>query len=133
MRSGPRGKVRPAVVLTANRRRGRFLVLISGKPVWLTGGLFSTLCQLVSARMTTSMGYVSASPMVVCRLRRAIESALSYPEDAMTLIETGVGQEYRLTIEPGQIVLDGTFSDYPMANVIGEETLKQLRPGHPGL
>ena len=130
VRHSTRGNPRPAIVLTANRRRGRLLVLVSGEPVWLSGVVFSTLCELVSARLTTSMGYVSAPPMTVCRLRQSISSALEHPCDAKELIETGIGAEYRLTPDPSQIALDDSFWERPVPNVIGEEVLKELRRWH---
>lgn len=91
-----------SITFTGDRRGDHFRVYVHGRPVELTANAVSLFVELVAARGHSGPGYVQASSVEVCRLRRSLDQAIA-PGTGKALIETGSGQEYRLTIPRAQI------------------------------
>ena len=65
-----RRSARPILVLTGDRRRGRYLVKLQHKPLWLSPTLYSLLCELVAAeRRKRKGGFLAVPPYAIYRLR----------------------------------------------------------------
>ena len=86
-----------SITFTGDRRKDRFRIHIRGKPVDLSGGALNLLVDLAVARGQPGPGYVQASRVDVCRLRRLLDKDVQ-PGTGRALVETGTGEEYRLTI-----------------------------------
>lgn len=88
------------LILTACYRRSKILTFVRGQPVYLSFGLFSLLLDLVEGHGRSPFRYVSERattyPMAVSRLRKAFDDAAGRGVGT-TLIETGMGAEYRLS------------------------------------
>jgi hypothetical protein len=113
--------VAPEVRITGDRRSGRYLIELRGRPVWLPCGLFCTLCELAIARTCTPLGYVSGSPLKIYRLRRLLAATAG-----AGLIETGAGQEYRLTCDRAAIEIDPSVQEVPSPGVLAEDEKSAL-------
>ena len=120
--------------LSGRRRTGKFIIEINDNDVFLSPCQFETLVQLASARIATETGYLPVPPtqvdreyirLQIHRLRTAIDDALGKGIGKI-LIETGVGTEYRLAVEPPNIVLEKTLSDLP-TNILATSTIDALR------
>src|SRR5215468_10451358 len=88
------------IILTGERRGDHYEVHLSGRPVGLTCSALSALVAMLVARGGTGTGFVQLSPVAVHRLRRAFDCA-GGEGTGKTLIETGCGEEYRLTVPRG--------------------------------
>jgi hypothetical protein len=89
------------LLITGQRLRDHYLILLRGKSVWLTFGSLRVLVTLVAARGQYVADTSVAHPVAVCRLRRILQRGVGHAR-ARALIETGSGREYRL--KPGTTV-----------------------------
>jgi hypothetical protein len=106
------------------------LVLIQGKPMWVSYGTFCGLVRLVLARGQTEGGFVADPdllyPVAVFRLRRALDQAVG-PGAGDTLIERGLKGEYRLSIPVTRVALGPDFEEIAGAGVLTADELAQLQ------
>jgi hypothetical protein len=106
------------------------LVLVHGKPVWVSYGNFCGLVRLVLARGQTQSGFVADPdllyPVAVCRLRRALDEAVG-PGAGDTLIERGLKGEYRLSIPVTCVALAPDFEEIAGVGVLTADELAQLQ------
>ena len=114
-----------ALLLTGERRNRRFLVMIYGKPVWLSSTLFACLCELLLARERTTSGFVHMPPMTIYRLRKAINRALGIMS-IDDLIQTGADQEYRLNLRIAEVTLDTSFVELRDKHLLAEQDVDHL-------
>jgi hypothetical protein len=108
------------LVLTGERRARRHLAILDDRPVWLPGGLFTTLCRLVRARCTLQTGFVVESPLTIFRLRRLLEMG-EVPRNEPSIIETGDGNEYRLAIDSISVDIEPSFAELPSPAFISRD------------
>lgn len=121
------------LTFTAQRTKGRVLVLIDGRPVPLTISLLRLTARLAQYHVASGGSLYLAKPgtslsTAVSRLRRTIDEALG-PGYGRRLIETGLGMEYRLapstTVSLDPSVTDGAASTLPDSLV---KLLRRLLP-----
>jgi hypothetical protein len=115
----------PRFVLTGERHRRRHLAMIDGRAAWLPTTLFAALCRLAYARCTTCTGFVPESSITICRLRDLLDAA-DERHGGPSLIETGDGQEYRLTVNAGQMSIDPSFAELPSPYLLKAEEKRVL-------
>jgi len=115
----------PRLVLTGERLRGRHLVKLDGQAIWLPGGLFIALCELVRGRFSTQTGFVVQSSLTIHRLRAALDGHAAQL-DGTSLVETGDGQEYRLALDPELLSVEPTFGELPSPTFISEASKLDL-------
>jgi len=94
------GKRDLRIVLTGERRQGRFLVWVEQQPLWLPYSQFKLLTALVKQHVESGGREFLAKagvvyPASVSRLRKALDEAAG-DGTGKELIQTGVGAEYRL-------------------------------------
>jgi len=118
------------LVLTGKRHRARIEARLHGQAVRLSCSSFQLLLDLVLALANTETGYVNIHPTSICRLRKAIDAILG-EGSAARWIETGMSQEYRLTIPREemavQIALTPCFFELVDLKVVTEEQAEELR------
>jgi hypothetical protein len=122
--------VTPTLTLTGNRRENRFEIYLLGRPLELTCSTFKALVDLVIARGAPGNGYVRAERISIHRLREAMDIAVALGT-GKSLIETGSGEEYRLTIPrdelSSQIVLTPCFVELDNLNILTTQQVTRLR------
>ena len=118
-------RTKTKLMFSGHRRRRRYLVLIGDRQVWLTGGLYESLAQLVHAKMTTGTGFARLSSVVVCRLRSAIEKGCGIHGDE--IVESCGGSDYRLAVHEDDICLDDTFFSLEEKHVISSDYFSVFR------
>jgi hypothetical protein len=106
--AGGEGTSLPTITFNGDRHNGHFEVRILGRTTLLPCALFRTLIDLVIARAETETGFLPENPVTIRRLRQAIDQAVK-PGTGKTLIETGSGEEYRLTIPKEEILQEVAF------------------------
>jgi hypothetical protein len=120
----------PALTFTGERRNRRLLVRIHAKSLWVSYGPFCGLVRLVLARGQTQSGFVTDPdvlyPVAVYRLRRAIDEAVE-PGAGTTLIETGLGAEYRLAVPITDVALAPDFLEIAGVGVLAADELANLQ------
>lgn len=120
----------PILVLTAERHDGHYDIQLNAKVIPLSHGLLMTLLDLVAARGTTKAGFVQVSRVVIHRLRQAIDRATE-PAMGLRLVETGCGEEYRLTVPAGQlarrVLLAPDFEELEQIGALSRELGRRLR------
>jgi hypothetical protein len=110
-------KPNPTITFDGDRHNDHFEVSLFGEKILLPCAPFRTFVDLVIARAESETGFLRKNPVTIRRLRKAIDEAIK-PGAGKTLIETGSGKEYRLTIaketigqevhfEPGFFELEG--------------------------
>jgi hypothetical protein len=116
-----------ALILTGCRRPGKYVVLVHGKEVPLSGALFQALVDLVLALLTSQSGYShipscqgNSEPqrvrLVIHRLRRAI-SAVCGDSLGQSLIVNGPTTQYRLALNPAQVAVLPSFFELTASHV----------------
>jgi hypothetical protein len=113
------------LLLTGERHRGRHLVKLDARPIWLPGTLFIALCDLVRTRCTTATGFAVESSLNICRLRDLLDPAVKR-HNGRSVIQTGDGQEYRLTLKPQRLSVHPTFAELPSPRFIDGELKRCL-------
>lgn len=87
------------------------------------------LIDLLRARADDGTGFVPVERMIIRRLRKALDAAELGAGKA--LIETGCGQEYRLTIPRAmlaeRVAIEATFFELESLKVISAEQSAALR------
>ena len=87
------------ILVTNERRSEHQLVLVRGRPAWLTAGGLRLLLKLIAGRRNNDGGYLPECavcyPVAVCRLRRKLERA-GRGRRGKALVESGSGREYRI-------------------------------------
>ena len=105
---------------TEGKRRQVHFAFLRGIRVSLANAPFVLLAQLTRARIETHSGYLRFPPeedskyfnLRIFRLRHAIHDS-STRGDGREVIQTGVGTEYRLTVEEREIAIDPSFKELP--------------------
>jgi len=92
----------PTITLSGNRSKDHFQIEVDGEVVELTHAALKTLVKLLIARAGAGSGFVRIPRLAIYRLRQTLDHALN-PEIGEELIETGCGEEYRLTFEPNKL------------------------------
>ena len=97
-------------------------------------GPFIALCKLSSARFSSHTGFARESRQTIYLLR----SLLGCPNEGdapSALIQSGIGQEYRLRIGAGALRMDASFSELSSPTLIDEGLKLELvaRLGTPAL
>jgi hypothetical protein len=90
------------IILTGGRRDDHFRIDVGDDAVFLPCASFSTLIDLIYARITSESGFINVPRGTIHRLRKAIDECVG-PGTGKKLIETGCVQEYRLTIAKAKI------------------------------
>jgi hypothetical protein len=90
------------IILTGSRRDDHFRIDVGDDAVFLPCASFSTLIDLIYARITSESGFIHVPRGTIHRLRKAIDECVG-PGAGKQLIETGCVQEYRLTIAKAKI------------------------------
>ena len=116
------------IVLTGSRRDDHFRVDVNGKPVLLTFACIAALVDLICARVRSDSGFLTSARSTIYRLRKAMDANAGAGK---RLIETGSGEEYRLTIPkaelPTRVGVTACFFDLVARNLITEEQAEILR------
>jgi hypothetical protein len=115
---------RPKLILTGDRRNRRYKIEINNCPVWLSGSLFGTLCDLILNRSQSDTGLMPASAVMIFRLRKAIEEVADHDPQ---LIETGADADYRLAIDLNDVGRDSSFDELARTKVIRIDQLEGIR------
>ena len=107
------GKAGIRIVLTGERREGKFLVTVEQRPMWPSYSQFKLLTALLKHHVDTGgLEFLSKSgtayPSSICRLRKAVDDVARIGA-GRELIETGAGAEYRLA-PPTRIQVDRSIS-----------------------
>jgi hypothetical protein len=107
------------------------VVLVDGRSAALSHGCFDALVNLLVALGRPGSGFVDATPVIITRLRRALDRAV--PGCGRRLIPPGTGGQFLLKVERGELqsrlTLDPTFFELvAIGRVSGEQadTLKSL-------
>ncbi len=111
---------KPAMILTGQRRKRRHLVLIRDHEVWLRLEEFTPLCILIKALLEGGTGHAPWPRRPVSLLRHAIDGGTKQPGSGELLIETGSGEEFRLTLSADQIAFDPSFRELAGHGFIAE-------------
>jgi hypothetical protein len=90
------------ILLTGSRHDDHFRIDVGDDAVFLPCASFSTLIDLIYARITSESGFIHVPRATIHRLRKAIDERIG-PGAGKQLIETGCVQEYRLTIAKAKI------------------------------
>jgi hypothetical protein len=90
------------ILLTGSRRDDHFRIDVGDEAVFLPCASFSTLIDLIYARITSESGFIQVPRGTIHRLRKAIDECVG-PGAGKQLIETGCVQEYRFTIPKAKI------------------------------
>ena len=98
----------PAIIFTGERRNSHFQVLLYGQEAKLTAAALNLLVALVLSRADSGTGFMQAHPLDIFRLRRSMDAAGRGL--GKKLIETGGGEEYRLTICLEKVPLEVTIT-----------------------
>ena len=109
---------------TEGKRRQFHFVFFCGTRVGLTNSCFVLLLELAKARIETHSGYLRCTPqddpnafrLGIFRLREQTDACLAQGA-GVKWIQTGVGTEYRLTVEACDVALDASFKELPQALV----------------
>jgi hypothetical protein len=122
----PRGRF--LIALTGSRHEDHFRVDVNGKPASLPYASFSALVSLVCARAQSESGFISIARSTIYRLRKALDANA---KAGKSLIETGSGEEYRLTIPKAKlrasVCVASGFFDLVERNLITKEHGEILR------
>ena len=123
----------PALLLTGERRFGRYLVVLRGHELLITYTHYNLLIELLLAkRDPLGAGYAAAgaypnvSRVAVCRLRHQIDAQLGQGT-GMNLIDTGAGEEYRLNLRPEEVALDPGVGELVPLGVLTAAQLQELQ------
>lgn len=118
----------PSIALTGSRNDDHFRVDVNGKPAFLPYASFSALVDLICARIQSESGFIGIARNTIYRLRRALDCNGGAGKQ---LIETGSGQEYRLTIQKSElrarVCVTSCFFDLVDRNLFTEEQAAVLR------
>jgi hypothetical protein len=88
------------IVLTGSRNDDHFRVDVDGKPSFLPYASLGVLVDLICARVQTDSGFIDSGRSTIYRLRKALDANAGAGK---RLIETGSGEEYRLTIPKAEL------------------------------
>jgi hypothetical protein len=120
----------PPLTLSGERANRHVLVRVHGQPLRVTYSQFTLLVKLVIARGTTPTGFVGNAGTVhsvaVWRLRKAIDGVAG-PGAGKRLVETGAGEEYRLTIPATSVALEPSCSELVPIHLLTAEQLRLLQ------
>lgn len=118
------------LVLTGERHAGHFEVRLKRGAAGLTYTGLRALVALVLSRAGAGSGFVRLSPVLVSRLRHALDRAAG-PGTGEALIETGFKKEYRLAVPRERlrslVAVEPSFFELEALKVISAEQAAQLR------
>lgn len=124
------------IAFTGERRNGLFKVLVSGKVIELSRVTLNVLIDLVLARAASETGYLQARPVIIFRLRKAIDEAV-VSGAGHALIETGGTHEYRLTIPRNrlsdQVDVAPCFVELVAIGAVSESQASEIRQVSDGM
>ena len=103
----------PTLVLTGDRQREGYGMIISGQEARLSEALFKAFLALVRARLSSGSEFVPLSPTHVCRIRQALGKVIG-EEEGYGLIEDGHGSTYALTVDRSHITVADRFRTCPL-------------------
>jgi hypothetical protein len=116
------------IVLTGSRHDDHFRVLLDGKASMLPYASFSVIVELICARVLSDSGFLATARSTIYRLRKTLQSTVGVGK---RLIETGSGEEYRLTIPKSELQArvgaTSCFFDLVARNLITEKQAEILR------
>ena len=116
------------IVLTGNRHDDHFCVNVDGKPALLPYASFAALVDLICARVQSNSGFLGSARSTIYRLRKAFDL---HAGAGKRLIETGSGEEYRLTILKSElwrcVGVTPCFFDLVARNLFSKEQADILR------
>jgi hypothetical protein len=116
--------------LSGERQGDHYQVWIDARAVDMTASTLSAFVALLLARGREGTGFVALNRVAVHRLRQALDRALGQ-EAGQAIIETGCGEEYRLTVSReqlrGRLVIDPSFFELEGLGVISAEEAEALR------
>jgi hypothetical protein len=120
----------PPLTLTGERHGDHYQIRLSGNDVGLTCSALVALVSMVIARAGPGTGFTPISRVTGRRLRQALDQAVG-PGTGMTLIETGCGEEYRLTFArehlDKHVAIHASFFELEGLRVITKEQAEALR------
>ena len=118
------------ILLTGSRRDDHFRIDVGDDTVFLPCASFSTLIDLIYARITSESGFIHMPRGTIHRLRNALDECVG-PGAGKQLIETGCVQEYRLTIAKARIAervgVTHCFFELVDLHVVATEEAETLR------
>jgi hypothetical protein len=116
------------LLLCGERNRDHFQIEALGQKVPLVNSALHALIELIIARGTRATGFTPISRVTIRRLRQAM--ACTQASRAATLIETGCGEEYRLTLPKEtlarEIAIAPSFFELTSIGAISHEQAEQL-------
>ncbi len=119
----------PVIVFTGDRDNDHIQIQLHGTLIRLGAALLEPLVELVLERAHSETGYLQLEPVTVYRLRRALDEVLG-PGTGKSLIETGLAQEYRLTIPRAElaakVAVAASFAELETLKVISKQQLTEL-------
>jgi hypothetical protein len=71
-------------------------------------------------------GLISVAPMTISRLRAAIDAATGVEGLGSSLIRSGVGEEFYVSLRPSQIAFDPSFRELLTSKHIAAEVLNPI-------
>jgi hypothetical protein len=120
----------PQIIFTGNRRNDRYQVIVGDKIIEMPLSALKAMIDLALARHGPGNGYTRINPVVVFRLRRAIDNVVG-PGMGKALIETGAVDEYRLTMPRDQlasvVALSPCFFELVDLDVVPAEQASELQ------
>jgi hypothetical protein len=118
----------PTILFTGERSHDQYRVRMFGKAARLTHSTLNALVELVIARAKLETGFVPLSRVTVSRLRRSLDYVKR--SAGRTLIETGCGEEYRLSLTKEKLAkhtaVAPSFYELVALKAISQEQADQL-------
>lgn len=120
----------PQLHLTGERHGKRYVVRLYSQSVAVTFVGLGALIEMLRTRAGPEPGFALVERLTIFRLRKAFDKAAG-AGTGKALIETGDGEEYRLTIPRAElferVAIEASFFDLERRKVINAEQAEALR------